>query len=811
MRRLVLALLALALLPSAQAQSSLRHADVRLVAPDGDVPALVARLAAQGLLLDHASVEKADGAVVVRTVLSTDELALAEAAGVTARVVVDDLAAQVRARAQRGCPDLAFPVTGSMGCFLTFQEIVDNLDAMAAQYPDLVTVKESLGTGHDGNDVWMVEISDNPGTDEAEPEALYVGVHHAREAITPISVLYWMWTLLDGYGSDPTATFLVDNRRLFFVPVLNPDGYLYNQQTDPSGGGFWRKNRRDNGGGTDGVDLNRNYGYLWGLDNTGSSPDPGSQTYRGPGPFSEPETQALRDFLEDGRSVSVAMNYHSYSNLLLYPWGYAEETYTPDHDVFVAQADAMTALNGYAPGTGPDILYAVNGDSDDWMYGEQTTKPKIFSYTPEVGSASDGFWPDPSRIEALALETIPMSRLAALYAGGAPAVQNVAYEDDGANGHVDPGEGFGISFDLCNAGAAAMEGQFEVFASSTDPELPIFTVPEGAYYVQPLESGECFRASAQGIGFDESAPLGTVESLVVTISDPAGEREFPAITVPLPPLTVGTPEVLFADDAAAMDAWTADGGWGLGADAASPPTAFADSPSGNYANDTDRTLELSEPLDFTDVTAATLSFNTRWEIEDVYDWATVEMAVADGPWQALAGELTTEGGGNGVQPNGGPGYDGFRTDYAAETMSLDAAAGESEVRIRFRLRSDGLVTEDGFFVDDVAVSRLVDGSIVSTEREPGAVRLALGAPRPNPTSGAVRLSATVPAGAATVAVYDVLGRRVAVLLDGDVAAGSREVVWNGRDASGAPAAPGVYLVRAQAGSEQATARVLVAR
>src|SRR5690606_27290450 len=152
---------------------------------------------------------------------------------------------------------------------------------------------------------------DHPGVDEGEPEALYTGVHHAREPGSMMAVLYFMYYLAEQYETNPEVRDLVDERRLFFVPVVNPDGYVVNETTDPDGGGMWRKNLRDNGDGSFGVDVNRNYGYEWGYDDVGSSPLPGSETYRGPAPFSEPEIVALRDFLEGGRRVSMAFNYHT--------------------------------------------------------------------------------------------------------------------------------------------------------------------------------------------------------------------------------------------------------------------------------------------------------------------------------------------------------------------------------------------------------------------------------------------------------------------------------------------------------------------
>jgi len=142
-----------------------------------------------------------------------------------------------------------------MGGFTTYQEMLDELDQMRSLYPNLISARISTSniTTYEGRTVYYVRLSDNPDVDENEPEVLYTGVHHA----------------------------LVDNIEMYFIPVVNPDGYVYNQQTNPNGGGMWRKNRRNNGDGTYGVDPNRNYSYLWGYNNTGSSPTSSSDTYRG--------------------------------------------------------------------------------------------------------------------------------------------------------------------------------------------------------------------------------------------------------------------------------------------------------------------------------------------------------------------------------------------------------------------------------------------------------------------------------------------------------------------------------------------------
>ena len=139
-------------------------------------------------------------------------------------------------------------------------------------------------------------------------EVLYTGLTHAREPLSMMNLFYFVQLLCENYGTDPELTYLIDNREMWFIPVVNPDGYLYNESIQPNGGGMHRKNRRDTNcvdGTNRGVDLNRNYGYSWGANNTGSSPDPCSTTYRGTEEFSEPETAAVRDFVEDREFMNV--------------------------------------------------------------------------------------------------------------------------------------------------------------------------------------------------------------------------------------------------------------------------------------------------------------------------------------------------------------------------------------------------------------------------------------------------------------------------------------------------------------------------
>ncbi len=291
-----------------------------------------------------------------------------------------------------------------MGGYRTFDEIVLALDTLHNLNPAITTEKFSIGQTLEGREMWVLKISDNPNVDEDEPEIFFNSAIHAREVITPLVLIETMRTLISGYGVDPHITELVDTREIYFMPCVNADGYAYNEFLQPNGGGMWRKNKRDNGDGTTGVDLNRNWPYLWGYNNIGSSPNTADETYRGTSAASEPEVQNLIAFIES-RNFTVNVNYHSYSNLILWPFGYDYDVYSPDEPIFRALGDSIATWNGYHPTVGWE-LYPTNGDADDWIYGEQTAKPKIYSFTFEVGGSGDGFWPPVERIPALVNENI---------------------------------------------------------------------------------------------------------------------------------------------------------------------------------------------------------------------------------------------------------------------------------------------------------------------------------------------------------------------------------------------------------------------
>jgi hypothetical protein len=316
----------------------------------------------------------------------------------------------------------------------TYEDMFNEMALLHSQYPNITTAPFSIGQTGEGRDIWAIKVSDNPDVDEDEPEVLHDGMHHAREIMTVEMLLYFSRYLCENYGTDPTATYLVDNRETWFVPILNVDGFVYNEMNSPGGGGMWRKNRRYNGGDCYGVDNNRNYPYEWG--GAGSSPDSCSEVYRGPGPASEPETQALMN-LVNSRQFVTHDSWHSVAGMILMPWGYTLD-HTPDDEAFRRVVNMRAGINHYVVGQPPEILYQVHGGSIDWTYGEQTTKPKIFSYSTEIGGS--GFWPDPSEKAGLLAENLQSIIILTQAAGPFPSILDFAVSGGDGNGRIDPGE-----------------------------------------------------------------------------------------------------------------------------------------------------------------------------------------------------------------------------------------------------------------------------------------------------------------------------------------------------------------------------------
>ncbi|MBK8338659.1 MAG: immune inhibitor A [Flavobacteriales bacterium] len=494
-----------------------------------------------------------------------------------------------------------------------------------------------------------------------------------------------MWHLLETYGTDAESTYLIDHRELYFVPCINPDGYVWNETTDPLGGGLWRKNRRDNGDGTFGVDLNRNYGWEWGFDDSGSSPIGGSNTYRGTSAFSEPEIQAMRDFCET-RQFRHALNNHGYGDLLIYPWGYVPSFYTPDSALLATHGQLVARSNAFLFGTSDQTVnYVVNGSSDDWMYGEQQTKDKILAMTPETGTAIDGFWPAIDRIEHISRDNVEMNLSVAHFAGACAHVTETAPPVlPVLNGH--------ITFDIQRLGLDT--ATFTV--SLTPLENVIGTAPPKVFTGMGMLE---FRTDSIGLALDPAVVDGSPVRVVLSVSN--GLFAFHDTLTKF----YGTPSVLLADNGNNLANW--NGSWSAATDVwFSPPSSFTDSPIYNYNDFTDSEITLDAPIDLSGATSATLTFMALWSIEAELDYAQVS-ASADGVnWTPLCGRFTHPG--SEFQEEGEPIYEGKQATWVAEEMSLNGFIGQN-TWLRFHLFSNDQIMRDGFHLDDLKVTITGEG------------------------------------------------------------------------------------------------------
>jgi carboxypeptidase T len=298
----------------------------------------------------------------------------------------------------------AFPANDSG--YHTYQEWVDETAALVAAHPSLVT-RTQIGTSYEGRPIWALKVSDNAATDEAEPEILFTHNQHAREHLTVEMAMYLLHALTDEYATDPRIRAVVDSREIWIVPSMNPDGAEFDVATGDYV--LWRKNRQPPPAPASaiGTDLNRNWDFQWGCCPGGSSGDPASETYRGPSPFSAPETQAVRNFVVSRRiggvqQIKAAIDFHTYGELVLWPYGYTFADTAPgldadQHATFVAIGESMAAANGYTPQQGSD-LYITDGAIDDWLWGAQG----VFAYTFEMYPTTDspGFYPPDEAIAA---------------------------------------------------------------------------------------------------------------------------------------------------------------------------------------------------------------------------------------------------------------------------------------------------------------------------------------------------------------------------------------------------------------------------
>jgi len=345
--------------------------------------------------LDICTVQQADNGEYYLVINTTKEqLEQIQTRGFKTKITYEDIAEKFYEMAGSRDPQ----ILRDFGYFYTYWEMRDTLQTLANSFPN-ITRFYSAGNSYQNLSMVAFKISDNPLIDEMEPAVCFNGATHAREPMGTTLCIDYIKYLLTNYGTDSLVTWYVNNREIYFIPVMNPDGYRYNSDSGGASSNI-RKNRHlysGQGSSTAGVDLNRNYGYKWGYDNIGSSPTPTSETYRGPSRFSEVETQNARDFFLP-KKIRMQLDYHSYGPYNLCVWGYTGSAEPiPDSVMQWEVLDSMRAKDGFpASSTGPiyRILYTTNGTSVEWEIKDTLHNgvPKFVTYAYSIETNQTDFW-----------------------------------------------------------------------------------------------------------------------------------------------------------------------------------------------------------------------------------------------------------------------------------------------------------------------------------------------------------------------------------------------------------------------------------
>jgi len=674
------------------------------------------------------------------------------------------------------------------GEYHSYGELTSDMAAWASTYSD-ITELVSIGTSVLGRDIWAIKITDNPEVEEAEPEIQWIGAHHGDETISS-EVCYCMAEyLLENYGSDPQVTWLVNEREIWIIPMFNPDGF--------------EAGSRYNGNGTD---LNRNYLCPCGC-NGGSS-------------FSEPETQALRSF-DIGRNPVTSLTFHSGAVYVNYLWDYSYDP-TPDEPMIITISNAYGALSGLPVTNGAD-WYVAHGTCQDWCYD---TRGEIDT-TIEVSVTKD---PPASQIDPIVADNIPAMLYQARMSGrgirgvvtdaltGDPVSATISVPEIGKDVYTDPdvgdyqrmvesgtytvvctSEGFQsqttynvsasldtfvvVDFQLQGAPRGSIGGY--VYDENLDPIPALVEVTDIGGYSGTADSAtgyyEILYIPVGDHGLRVSHPgHRTEERQNVTVTEGATSSESFVLASPM----------FFDDFESGSGGWVGD--WALTtSESHSPSASITDSPGGDYGNGAYTEIALSSPVDLSGRSEATLSFWHRYDTEAAYDFCYVS--------------VSTDGGSNWTQVAS---YNGAQSSWVEEEIDLTPYVGTSQLKVRFVLDSDGWITGDGWYLDDVRI--FGDLSLSGVEDEL-TVRKASVANYPNPFNPRTTIRYQIPKrGSVVVSIYDAAGRLVRTLVDSaSREAGPHEVSWDGTDENRLDVAAGIYFVRVKAAGEEASGKMVL--
>ncbi|MBN1633036.1 MAG: T9SS type A sorting domain-containing protein [Ignavibacteria bacterium] len=739
-----------------------------------------------GLFLDGGINKKG---LYFETWLSESEIAMLKKSEVPFEITIDDWMAyyEEMQRINYVSPNIKLTdeyiithsIYGTMGGHLKWEEAIAKLDSMRLQYPALVSAKWSIGNSYENRPMWTIRVTKNPDVPTGRPEIWLNGMTHAREPLGMSNVLYYIYWLLENYNIDPFATYILNNREIYFTPFINPDGYYYNQTINPNGGGMWRKNRQPYGSYI-GADLNRNFGTynFWNSTNGGSSTSPSSDTYRGSYPFSCPEDSIYKVFF-NSRNFLVGLNYHTYGNYLLKPWYWCDPLPTPDDEVFNEMGADIVAVNDFSFGTSSQTLnYYIRGGDLDWCYSTDSTGHSAhrFFMLPEVGTT--GFWPTQGEIIPLAQSCMYINIYMSLAAGPFSTLKSATLNKT----VYTQNEVGNFKVVIRNKGlidASNVKIQFIPLSSYV-------TIPVQEYTKTLLQSR---TSDSTTFNFTVSGTCPNNYGIPVRLK--ILQNDTNTLYNQLYHIPVGNGVAILLDSAEnGFTNWTTNGTWAVTTTQYHSPThSFTDSPSGNYSTNANNSMTLNFPLNTSASPVVFLSFWHRYYTEALSDFCRVEISSNNGTnWSEVIS------------------YNGNMQTWTYQYFDITSyCSGSSNVRIRFRLTSDNGVNYDGWYVDDIKILGYQGPATGTGNWYVTPYKYALSQNYPNPFNPSTSIRYEIPNGSfVKLVVYDALGREVQTLINEKQSPGTYEITFN---ASRYPS--GVYYYKLTAGEFSDTKRMVL--
>lgn len=778
------------------------------------------------------SISEKEYRIVFEPRVTDEEAALLTSAGYSWEAI-PDLEQEVRramesawaAQAAKGGDDLKF---GEKGVYHTHAQIGAILYQAKLDHPTIVDTF-IIGNTVQGRPIWGIRISDNVAVEEAEPEIRLTSTMHGNEPPGLEMLLYLIDFLTDEYATDPDAAELVNNYELHIIPLHNPDGHVVSDRENANG-----------------IDLNRNFPVP-----DGSIGDDGTYT-------EEPETYLYKNYCYNQNFV-IGMDGHSGALVVNYPWDYIYDL-TPDDSAIEQMALEYSTYNvpmyngSFTQGiTRGCNWYVTEGSIQDWSYQETGCVHVIIEYSDSfqpAASTLDNLWLNDNKqsfIHWIKTATYGVNGIVTGSDTGLPLDATVTVTGNSKSVYTDPD--FGDYYKLLNTGTyditysasgyipethysvsvtwgtptvldvdldpvayGDVSGNVREVGAGTglDADIEIRTYP-GDVYVTTVQ---CDAASAGA--YTVSLVYGSYNFHVSSLGHTSADR---VVVVGSPSVTedfllgVVTSAVLFEDDfEGGTSQWSGD--WATTTSASTSPThSFTDSPGGDYASRDTTIGAMAYSVNLMDAENCSLSFQAMWETETNWDCAVLEISTNGGSsWTPIATSYTVAASGQGAQkPAGIPVFEGTQLSWVRNAISLAAWQGESDVRFRFRMKSDSSTQRDGFYVDDFIIWGEQVATGVAQSVPVTTTRLAGNVPNPfNPTTQ-IRFELGAPA-AVSLSIYDLSGRQVRQLIASQSrVAGRHELAWDGRTDSGADAASGLYFYRLEAGALSDVRKMLLIR